>query len=380
MLKALLFIARWIGLAHDRWRARVCRRRPLVAEVDALREHLEKLRAENELLRSRMREVDSRRRPHYASWQRLAILIHQARYGLSIEATARTFVLSIQTVLNWKKEVVSGVARLVQARPPVNRLPELVDQIVRQLKHEWPRWGTRRIAGILARLGIEASRTSVQRILRRRRPPRKARRIALIHRGKLVAKFPGHIYLTDFTRLKSFFRSVVVGAVIDAYSRKVLAIRVSPSEPDAAFAVNLQREAINRHGKPRWIISDHGAQFTAARFAGYLRRRKIRRRFGAVGRSNSIATIERFWRSMKSEFARGLFLYRPIRAIERQLESYCAWFNAERPHWGLGLRTPDEAHFGKTPRSKRRLESGVLTVRLMAGERSLPVLRLRRAG
>ncbi|MBI4566237.1 MAG: hypothetical protein HY716_16250 [Planctomycetes bacterium] len=37
MLKALLFIARWIGLAHDRWRARVCRRRPLAAEIEALR-------------------------------------------------------------------------------------------------------------------------------------------------------------------------------------------------------------------------------------------------------------------------------------------------------------------------------------------------------
>lgn len=32
MLRTLLLIARWIGLAHDRWRERVARSRPLAAE------------------------------------------------------------------------------------------------------------------------------------------------------------------------------------------------------------------------------------------------------------------------------------------------------------------------------------------------------------
>ncbi|MBI4565591.1 MAG: hypothetical protein HY716_12930 [Planctomycetes bacterium] len=70
----------------------------------------------------------------------------------------------------------------------------------------------------------------------------------------------------------------------------------------------------------------------------------------------------------------------PLRSIERRFHFYADWFNQERPHGGLGLRTPDEVHFGKKRRPKRRLESAVLRVRLMAGERSLPILRLRRAG
>jgi transposase InsO family protein len=117
-------------------------------------------------------------------------------------------------------------------------------------------------------------------------------------RGRLAAKRPGHIWIADFTRLRSIFRSVVVGAVVDAFSREVLAIRVCQTEPDAAFAVRLLREAMHTHGRPRWIVTDHGVQFTSRRFGGYLRRGRIHLRFGAVGRSNSIATIERFWRSM----------------------------------------------------------------------------------
>jgi transposase InsO family protein len=88
------------------------------------------------------------------------------------------------------------------------------------------------------------------------------------HRDRLAAKHPFHVVLVDFTRLHSHFRSVVVGAVVDLFSRKVLAIRVCPMEPDAAFDVHLLREAIDVHEKPRWIITDLGSQFTSRRFGG----------------------------------------------------------------------------------------------------------------
>ena len=34
MTRAILLIARWIAVAHDRWRAGVVRRRPLRAQID----------------------------------------------------------------------------------------------------------------------------------------------------------------------------------------------------------------------------------------------------------------------------------------------------------------------------------------------------------
>ena len=48
------------------------------------------------------------------------------------------------------------------------------------------------------------------------------------------------------------FRSVRVGAVVDGFSRKVLAIAVAPTEPSALFAVRLLRRAIREFGPPTW--------------------------------------------------------------------------------------------------------------------------------
>lgn len=380
MVRALLLVAREIALAHDHWRARFARRRPLAAENAALRETVDRQRAQIELLRARLLRLHPRRRPRYRAWERLAILWHRSRYGLSVSAAARAFVLSVQTVVNWNREIVSDRARLVQAKPPVNRLPDLVREIAHRLKREWPRWGTRRIAGILARLGLKASRSSVQRALLEP-PPRPVATDRILPRraGALVAKHPDHIWLIDFTRVGGLFRSVFVGSVVDAFSRKVLALRVAPKDPTAAFAVRLLREAALRHGAPRHLVSDHGRQFRSAAFRRALRRRGIRRRYGAIGRTGSLALIERFWRTMKEEYASGLFLYRPVKTIERSLLSFVSWFNGERPHQALGMRTPDEVQVGRRRRRPRVMTRCVLAVSFIAGDRRLPVLRLRNA-
>jgi transposase InsO family protein len=259
------------------------------------------------------------------------VLWHRARYGLSLDATARAFVVSVQTLVNWTREVRAGVTRLVTTRSPMNKLPDLVRELASLLKFEWPRWGTRRIAGILGRLGLKASRTSVQRMLRPKTP--RPRKLARARKGQVVAKRPVHMFLVDFTRVGGFFRSVVVGAVLDAFSRRVMAVRVFAHEPDAADACALMRDAC-RHRRPRWLITDRGVQFASRKFARFLARFKIRRRFGAVGRPNSISRIERFWRSAKEEYLRGLLLWLPLRTLQLRVAAFARWYNAERPHRG----------------------------------------------
>jgi transposase-like protein len=351
-------------------------RRPLASEIAALHERLAKVQGENDLLRSRLERIDPQRRPRYAPWERLRILLHRARYGLSVESTARTFLVSGQTVLNWLDEVERGAARLIQSREPMNALPGLVREISFFLKREWPRWGTRRIAGILARLGLKASRTSVQRILRRPsfRPASRCRR----GRGgsPLRARHVGHLWVVDFTVVRTFFRSIVVGAVLDASSRKALALRVWAAEPDAAGACLLVRDAIRAHGRPTWLVSDRGLQFRSSQFKSMLARWGIRRRFAALGDPN-LSRIDRFWRAMKDEFARGLFLFKRLRALERQLRGYARWHGAERPHQGLGHRAPDDVHARRPRRLIRHLEGGILEVTFSDGDRRLPLFRLR---
>src|SRR5262249_21731103 len=153
-----------ISQAHDRWLAAIARVRPLHAEHAALRVRFERVREENELLRARLRRIEPHRRPHYKPSERLLIVSHQTRHRLSLEATARAFVVSVQTLLNWKKDLAKAAGRLVRARRPINALPDLVADLAHRLKREWPAWGTRRVAGVLARLGVSASRSTIQRM------------------------------------------------------------------------------------------------------------------------------------------------------------------------------------------------------------------------
>jgi putative transposase len=184
------------------------------------------------------------------------------------------------------------------------------------------------------------------------------------------------MYVIDFTVLRGMFRSVVIGAVMDIFSRKVLALRVSAKEPGAAFATSLLRASVRRHGKPQWVVSDRGRQFTSDRFGKFLKRKRIRHRWGAIGRPGA-PTLDRWWRTLKEDYARGLLLYLPIASLERKLSRYAAWYNLERPHEGLGLRTPEEIFRVRPFRPRPRVESGKLVVRLLKGDRRLPVFRLR---
>lgn len=278
MTRALFLVAGWVGQAFAT--ALVTLKRPLGSELAALGERLEKLREENDLLRARLERIDPHRRPHWEPWERLRILLHRARYGLSIDATARAFVVTGQTVLNWLREVESGLSRVVGGRKPLNALPDLVRELTRFLKGQWPRWGTKRIAGILANLGVKASRTSVQRLLRR--PPLRPARRGRKGPAPLRAGRAGQVWVVDFTVVRQFFHSILVGAVIDAWSRKILALRVWRTEPDSASACLLVREAIRGHPRPVWLVSDRGTQFTSARFRSFIRRRNIRRRYASI--------------------------------------------------------------------------------------------------
>jgi transposase InsO family protein len=245
------------------------------------------------------------------------------------------------------------------------------------------------VAAILAKLGFKASRTSVQRILRKPRP-RKSAAAKLVRTTKarpIQARKANDVFLIDFTEVRGFLgiATITIGAAIDSFSRKVLAIVAFPgSTGHRTFndALLLMRRAITVAGNPRYLVCDHGRQFTARAFTAFLVRRKIRRRFGAVGRPQAVARIDRFFRSLKEELATEFFALRPLKAINRELVGYAMWFNSYRVHEGLGGRSPSVVFAGRAPRRLLRPKKGerfVLCRRNIAGNRALPVLSLRRA-
>jgi putative transposase len=56
--------------------------------------------------------------------------------------------------------------------------------------------------------------------------------------------------------------------------------------------------------------------------------------------------IERLWRSLKYE---EIYLkeYSTVKELRKELRKYFEFYNFERPHQGLGSKTPAEVYFGE---------------------------------
>src|SRR5207247_1898296 len=127
--------------------------------------------------------------------------------------------------------------------------------------------------------------------------------------------------------------------------------------PDAANVCAVLDDARAAAGaRPKYSVTDQGPQFRS-QYRQWCRRKGVKPRFGAVGKHGSIALVERFILSLKTEaFGVGLV---PLGAAEvkRLLDSYISWYVSERPHQGLGGQTPIEVFEGRKPDHLRpRLE------------------------
>lgn len=156
---------------------------------------------------------------------------------------------------------------------------------------------------------------------------------------------PNQVWATDITYIKIPGGYVYLAAIIDLYSRKVLAWRVS-NTLDAEFCVAALEDAIALYGVPAIFNTDQGCQFTSDAFTQTLESYGIRISMDGVNRALDNIFIERFWRSLKYE---DIYLrdYRTMGELKAGLGRYFAFYNGERFHESLGYETPDTIYFGR---------------------------------
>jgi putative transposase len=159
---------------------------------------------------------------------------------------------------------------------------------------ETPFYGTRRMVVALCAIGLTVNRKRMRRLMRlmgleaiyqkpntsRRHPAHKIYPYLL--RG-LVIDRPNQVWCADITYIRMTKGFVYLVAVMDWFSRRVLAWRVSISL-DTDFCVEALREAIERHGEPTIFNTDQGVQFTSAAFIDELQADGIRISMDGKGR------------------------------------------------------------------------------------------------
>jgi putative transposase len=163
----------------------------------------------------------------------------------------------------------------------------------------------------------------------------------------LAVERANQVWCMDITYIPMARGFVYLAAVVDWFSRRVLAWRVSiPMEVD--FCLDAVEEALARHGKPAIFNTDQGSQFTSAAFTGLLQENGIAISMDGRGSWRDNVFVERLWRSVKYEEVY-LRAYETVAEARWLIGRYLYFFNTKRPHSSLGARTPDHAYFAGLP-------------------------------
>ena len=137
---------------------------------------------------------------------------------------------------------------------------------------------------------------------------------------------------------------VYLVAVIDWYSRRVLAWRLS-NTLETTFCVEAVNEAVARYGCPEIFNTDQGSQFTAEDFTTPLLDRGIKISMDGKGRCIDNIFVERLWRSLKYEEVY-LYAWDTVQVARAGIARYIDFFNDERPHKALAYQTPASFYDG----------------------------------
>ena len=161
-------------------------------------------------------------------------------------------------------------------------------------------------------------------------------------KGKFLTDSPNEAWVSDITYVKIDEAFVYLCVVIDLYSRKVIAYRVSKNiNTDLVKRTFL--EAFEARGHPVGLIfhSDQGVQYTSYAFRTLLRSKGVTLSYSRPGTPHDNAVAESFFASIKKEVFRKYF-YPTKRAVVKAVDEYVEFYNDYRPHQRLGYLTPNK--------------------------------------
>ena len=239
-------------------------------------------------------------------------------------------------------------------------LKHRIDEVYTDL----PFYGSRRMMITLQREGYEVNRKRMQRYMREMGiwglapGPNLSRRrqesliFPYLLRGLEIVR-PNQVWGLDLTYIRLTGGWLYLVAILDWYSRYVVAWELDQTL-ELPFVLAAMSRALGQ-ATPEICNSDQGSQFTSPQWAALLQAAGVRASMDGKGRALDNVFVERLWRSVKYEEVY-LHDYGSPREARQGLSRYFDFYNHDRPHQGLGYRTPAEVHFpaaGAAPRGGR---------------------------
>jgi len=213
--------------------------------------------------------------------------------------------------------------------------------------------------GLLKQEGFSVWRLHVATLMKRmgivaiyRRPntskPEPGHKIYLYLLRNLLVLRPNQVWAMDITYIPMARGFAYLAAVIDWFSRKVLAWKLSITL-DTGFCIEAVEEALAKYGKPEIFNTEQGSQFTSLSFTELLKSHEIAISMDGKGAWRNNVFVERLWRTIKYEEVY-LRAYASVPDARASLNPYVECFNNTRwPHSSLNRQTPDEAYLTVLP-------------------------------
>ena len=276
--------------------------------------------------------------PHLPRVRRDAVKL--LREGWSTRKVARHLGYSQSVIVKWAKKAPKDMRRVIptaSSRPHRHprALPEQIIQAILRERKKRSRCAEA-VHGALALQGIEVSLSSVKRTLARYGMTKQRSPWKRWHRSFVRAKAanPGDLVQLDTIHIQPRGgRKFYIYTLIDLHSR--FAYAKVTQKISAPTSVRFLREAQRRAPFSfRVLQTDNGPEFTTH----FTERVALPHRHSRVRQSNDNAHVERFNRTIQEEC-----LDREIcdpEHYQRAIRKYLPYYNGERLHLGLQLRTP----------------------------------------
>ena len=154
---------------------------------------------------------------------------------------------------------------------------------------------------------------------------------------------PNQVWVSDITYIKISGGFVYLCAIMDLFSRKIIAFRVHHNM-DSSFVTQTLRDALNRR-KPHSSLlfhSDRGSQYTSSSFRKFCDENNIVQSFSKKGYPWDNSVMEAFFKYAKmEEFSRKSFAN--ISEVKMAAFQYIeGFYNSRRPHSANLMLSPNE--------------------------------------
>jgi len=272
-----------------------------------------------------------------------ACAVRMVRSGKSMRTVARYFGFNPSTISKWCKRAPKCDCHKIPTKSsrPKSHPRKLSKDIAKKIIKIRIATGGRCsevVHQLLLNQGIKVSLNSVKRTLDRQGLLRKRSPQKRYHAPKKrpTTVSPGDLVQLDTIHLMPDLKHrIYVYTLLDVYSRWAYAWATDKINTHKSLNFLKQAQG-NSNFAFKYLQSDHGSEFSQI----FSERAKIEHRHSRVRKPNDNAHLERFNRTIQQELIDKL--PKNVKVINRYLKPYLKYYNNQRLHLGINLKTPNQ--------------------------------------